>query len=129
MRGLLERLNGLAGMAAQRSDVIVMTFMLLAVVMIVLVAVCFFVKGGRDTLMICVDSLAEGARNALPVGIACAIVGRSSGEQITTSPRPRRPSASTSRRAAAASAVVATPRRATRTTAVGRAASCRRRPT
>lgn len=36
MRGLLERLNGLAGMAAQRSDVIVMTFMLLAVVMIVI---------------------------------------------------------------------------------------------
>ena len=32
-------------------------------------------KGGRETLRICVDSLAEGARNALPVGIACAIVG------------------------------------------------------
>jgi TRAP-type uncharacterized transport system fused permease subunit len=32
-------------------------------------------KGGRETIMICVDSLAEGAKNALPVGIACAIVG------------------------------------------------------
>ena len=32
-------------------------------------------KGGRETLRICVDSLAEGAKNALPVGIACAIVG------------------------------------------------------
>src|SRR5690606_36443823 len=28
-----------------------------------------------ETLLICRDSLAEGAKNALPVGIACAIVG------------------------------------------------------
>ena len=32
-------------------------------------------KGGRTTLGICRDALAEGARTALPVGIACAIVG------------------------------------------------------
>ncbi len=32
-------------------------------------------SGGRETLRICLDSLAEGAKNALPVGIACAIVG------------------------------------------------------
>ena len=32
-------------------------------------------KGGRETLALCRDSLAEGARQALPVGIACAIVG------------------------------------------------------
>ncbi|MEZ5870488.1 MAG: TRAP transporter permease [Nitratireductor sp.] len=32
-------------------------------------------KGGRQTLGICRDALAEGARTALPVGIACAIVG------------------------------------------------------
>ncbi|MFO1035505.1 MAG: TRAP transporter permease [Geminicoccaceae bacterium] len=31
--------------------------------------------GGRETLLLCRDSLAEGARNALPVGIACALVG------------------------------------------------------
>ncbi|MGV8831591.1 MAG: TRAP transporter permease [Devosia sp.] len=32
-------------------------------------------QGGRETLALCRDSLAEGARTALPVGIACAIVG------------------------------------------------------
>ncbi|MDQ2780874.1 MAG: TRAP transporter fused permease subunit, partial [Pseudomonadota bacterium] len=40
-----------------------------------LIAVCLFNKGGRDTLLLCRDSLAEGAKTALPVGIACAIVG------------------------------------------------------
>jgi len=32
-------------------------------------------KGGRETLVICRDSLAEGAKTALPVGVACAVVG------------------------------------------------------
>ena len=32
-------------------------------------------KGGRETLVICRDALADGARAALPVGIACALVG------------------------------------------------------
>ncbi|BCH24985.1 TRAP transporter permease [Mesorhizobium sp. L-8-3] len=32
-------------------------------------------KGGRATLMICRDALAEGAKTALPVAIACALVG------------------------------------------------------
>ena len=40
-----------------------------------LVAICWFIKGGRDTLRICVFALAEGPRHALPVGIACALVG------------------------------------------------------
>jgi TRAP transporter 4TM/12TM fusion protein len=31
--------------------------------------------GGRATLRLCLDSLADGARQAVPVGIACAIVG------------------------------------------------------
>jgi TRAP transporter 4TM/12TM fusion protein len=44
-------------------------------VIIALIVACIFVKGGRETLVICRDALAEGARNALPVGIACAIVG------------------------------------------------------
>ncbi|KRA40246.1 TRAP transporter permease [Devosia sp. Root635] len=48
---------------------------LLMVVIGVLVLACIFVNGGRETLAIVRDSLAEGARNALPVGIACAIVG------------------------------------------------------
>ncbi|MER9018521.1 TRAP transporter permease [Mesorhizobium sp. M0898] len=48
---------------------------ILSLVIAVLVAACLTFKGGRETLRICVDSLAEGAKNALPVGIACAIVG------------------------------------------------------
>jgi TRAP transporter 4TM/12TM fusion protein len=40
-----------------------------------LVIACALFKGGRETIAICRDSLAEGAKNALPVGIACAIVG------------------------------------------------------
>jgi TRAP transporter 4TM/12TM fusion protein len=47
---------------------------LLAVIMALILG-CVFIKGGRETLLICRDSLAAGARNALPVGIACAIVG------------------------------------------------------
>ena len=40
-----------------------------------LVVVCWFIKGGRDTLVICLHALVEGARHAVPVGIACAPVG------------------------------------------------------
>ncbi|HTV67647.1 MAG TPA: TRAP transporter permease [Rhizobiaceae bacterium] len=61
---------GLAAAAFMRYGVNV-----LALVLGLLVAACLVFKGGRETLMICVDSLAEGAKNALPVGIACAIVG------------------------------------------------------
>jgi TRAP transporter 4TM/12TM fusion protein len=42
---------------------------------LVLVIANSFVEGGRRTLAICRDSLAEGAKTALPVGIACAVVG------------------------------------------------------
>lgn len=48
---------------------------ILALVIGALVVACLLFKGGRETLLICLDSLAEGAKNALPVGIACAIVG------------------------------------------------------
>ena len=41
----------------------------------ILLAGCVLFQGGRETIRICIDSLAEGAKNALPVGIACAIVG------------------------------------------------------
>lgn len=40
-----------------------------------LVALCLLNRGGRETLIICRDALADGARTALPVGIACALVG------------------------------------------------------
>jgi len=42
---------------------------------LVLVAVNALSKGGRATLAISRDALADGARTALPVGIACALVG------------------------------------------------------
>lgn len=44
-------------------------------VIAVLVLVCGFIKGGRETLTICLHALVEGARHAVPVGIACALVG------------------------------------------------------
>ncbi len=40
-----------------------------------LVLACWFVQGGRATLRLAVNALADGARHALPVGIACALVG------------------------------------------------------
>jgi TRAP transporter 4TM/12TM fusion protein len=40
-----------------------------------LVAVNFVIKGGRATLAVMRSSLIDGARQAIPVGIACAIVG------------------------------------------------------
>ncbi|MEI4472633.1 TRAP transporter permease [Frigidibacter sp. MR17.24] len=48
---------------------------LLVLVIGALVAACAVLKGARPTLGILRDALAQGARNALPVGIACAIVG------------------------------------------------------
>ena len=41
----------------------------------ILIAICAFSRGGRQTLADCRDSLADGARSALPVGVACALVG------------------------------------------------------
>jgi len=40
-----------------------------------LVVINAFRKGGRETLAACRDSLADGAKSALPVGVACAMVG------------------------------------------------------
>lgn len=40
-----------------------------------LIAINAFKKGGRETLAACRDSLADGAKAALPVGVACAMVG------------------------------------------------------
>ncbi|MGN5518394.1 TRAP transporter permease [Halopseudomonas sp. Lyrl_26] len=44
-------------------------------VIAVLVAACWFVRGGRETLRVCLQALVEGARHAVPVGIACVLVG------------------------------------------------------
>ncbi len=45
------------------------------VTLAVLIGACLLFKGGRETLLVCRDALADGARNALPVGVACALVG------------------------------------------------------
>jgi len=47
----------------------------LAGALLALVAWNFFTVGGRETLRLSLDSLAEGAKTAIPVGIACATVG------------------------------------------------------
>ncbi|EKT4454807.1 TRAP transporter permease [Pseudomonas putida] len=44
-------------------------------VIAVLALACALVQGGRATLRTCVLALVEGARHAVPVGIACALVG------------------------------------------------------
>ncbi|WP_207478590.1 TRAP transporter permease [Arenibaculum pallidiluteum] len=41
----------------------------------VLVIPCLLLRGGRETLWLLVQSLADGARNAVGVGMACALVG------------------------------------------------------
>jgi TRAP transporter 4TM/12TM fusion protein len=38
-------------------------------------AVLWFLKGGRESLRVALGALADGARHALPVGVACALVG------------------------------------------------------
>jgi len=47
----------------------------LVLLLVVMLAVNAFYRGGRETLSAVVHSLADGARNALPVGVACALVG------------------------------------------------------
>jgi len=42
---------------------------------LLMAAVLWFAKGGRETLRVALNALADGARHALPVGIACALVG------------------------------------------------------
>ena len=46
-----------------------------AIALVLLVIWNVSTQGGRETLRICRDSLADGARTALPVGVACTIVG------------------------------------------------------
>lgn len=41
----------------------------------VLVVACWFMKGTRETLVVGLHALVDGARHAVPVGIACALVG------------------------------------------------------
>lgn len=48
---------------------------IVATAVLLLIAGNLFFDGGRQTLVICRDALADGAKTALPVGIACALVG------------------------------------------------------
>lgn len=45
-----------------------------AVIAVMAIALAF-ARGGRETLLLAVDAMAHGARHALPVGVACALVG------------------------------------------------------
>jgi len=45
------------------------------ITLVILLLWNLFSKGGRETLLSCRDALAEGAKTALPVGVACAVVG------------------------------------------------------
>ncbi|MGE5147369.1 MAG: TRAP transporter permease, partial [Candidatus Eiseniibacteriota bacterium] len=45
------------------------------VLIALLIGANWFAKGGRETLRLSLDSLAEGAKNAISVGVACALVG------------------------------------------------------
>ncbi|MBI4756715.1 MAG: TRAP transporter permease [Betaproteobacteria bacterium] len=45
------------------------------VIIAALAVACAFVAGGRQILRVAVQALADGARHALPVGVACALVG------------------------------------------------------
>jgi TRAP transporter 4TM/12TM fusion protein len=47
----------------------------IAIIVVALALANLWVKGGRETLAICRDALADGARQAIPVGVACAVVG------------------------------------------------------
>jgi TRAP transporter 4TM/12TM fusion protein len=44
-------------------------------VIAVLIALCAFSKGGRETLTTCRNAMADASKTALSVGMACAIVG------------------------------------------------------
>ena len=46
-----------------------------AIILAILILWNLFKTGGRETLLNCRDALAEGAKAALPVGIACSVVG------------------------------------------------------
>jgi TRAP transporter 4TM/12TM fusion protein len=63
----------LAAAAAALFDV--WNFTGLAIVVALLVVATLVARGGKATLHICLGALSDGARSALPVGVACALVG------------------------------------------------------
>ncbi|KIL97029.1 TRAP transporter 4TM/12TM fusion protein unknown substrate 1 [Paramagnetospirillum magnetotacticum MS-1] len=53
-------------------------------IVVALIAVNFFVRGGRETMNMTVRGLVEGARSAVPVGVACTLVGTIIGTMTLT---------------------------------------------
>ncbi len=65
-------LGGLLGLAAQQGY---QPERISSVAVLVIGLLCLLTRGGRATLKIVIEALADGARNAVGVGIACALVG------------------------------------------------------
>ncbi len=65
-------LGGAIGVAAQQGY---QPEKISAVAVLAVGLLCLLLKGGRETLRIVIGALADGARNAVGVGIACALVG------------------------------------------------------
>jgi TRAP transporter 4TM/12TM fusion protein len=63
---------GLAVAAVSRNGLEIVP---VACVVVALIVICAFTRGGLATLRACRDSLADSAKSALTVGMACAIVG------------------------------------------------------
>jgi TRAP transporter 4TM/12TM fusion protein len=63
------------GLGLLAGIVLVRGVTLVLVLVALMILACVFFRGGRETLVTCRDALADGARQALPVGLACAVVG------------------------------------------------------
>jgi TRAP transporter 4TM/12TM fusion protein len=49
--------------------------LVIVAIVVALILANLFTKGGAETVAACREALADGARQAIPVGIACAVVG------------------------------------------------------
>jgi TRAP transporter 4TM/12TM fusion protein len=63
------------GLALLAASFLTLGVFIIVGLVVVLVIASLFVRGGAETLESCKDALADGARQALPVGLACAVVG------------------------------------------------------
>lgn len=63
------------GLGLLAASFLVAGVMVVVGLVVALVIASLFVRGGKETLEACRDALADGARQALPVGLACATVG------------------------------------------------------
>jgi len=80
VRAIFWIVLGVVAALAFRTSISVAGFQIRGVTVILLmiaalIAANIVKRGGRETLALSLESLAEGAKNALPVGVACALVG------------------------------------------------------